>query len=463
MSVVSSPARPLSSEWLSGWGGYVGAESWVWRPQHADELVAALASDLGAQRQTAAGTVVRGLGRSYGDAAQRSGGVVIDTGAWKRIDLDLEAGTVVADAGVSLGELLLAASAGGYGLPVVPGTQHVSVGGAVAADVHGKNHGSLGTFSRHVLALGLVTSDGQLLELNGNTSDPRFHATAGGMGLTGVIAWAKIALRPLESAMLLVDTDRARNLDEVFSLLDDPRGGEHRVAWLDLLCGKEPRGVVTRAAHVQVPDGTLRGELMTRSARATVPGHWPPGLLRVMTMRAFNELRYRTAPRSERGAREAFGAHMFPLDVLDAWPRLYGSKGFVQYQFVVPRGAENVIRGVLAALGEYDVPCYLAVLKDFGPAAPAPLSFPSAGWTLAMDVPGSAPELRGVLDRCDELVASAGGRVYLAKDARLRPDLIRVMYPRLDEWRHTRDRLDPSGLWRSDLAARTGLLEDATS
>jgi decaprenylphospho-beta-D-ribofuranose 2-oxidase len=463
VSFTSALTQPLSSEWLSGWGGYVRAQSWRWRPDHPDELAAALASGVRARGEAAAGAVAGGRGRSYGDAAQRSGGLVIDTGAWTQIDLDPDAGTVVVGAGVSVGELLRAGADAGYGLPVVPGTQHVSVGGAIAADIHGKNHATLGTFSRHVTALGLVTSDGQLLELEGSAGDPRFEATTGGMGLTGVIAWAKLTLRPLASSMLLVDIDRARNMDEIFSLLDDPPSGEHRVAWVDLLCGREPRGVVTRAAHVEVADGTLRGELMTRPARAAIPEHCPAGLLRVSTVRAFNELRYRTAPRSERGAREAFGAHMFPLDVLDAWPRLYGPKGFVQYQFVVPRGAENAIRGVLAVLAAHDVPCYLAVLKDFGQASPGPLSFPSPGWTLAMDLPGSAPELRRALDRCDQLVADAGGRVYLAKDARLRPDVIRAMYPRLDEWRRTRDQLDPCGLWRSDLAARTGLLEDAAS
>jgi decaprenylphospho-beta-D-ribofuranose 2-oxidase len=151
---------------------------------------------------------------------------------------------------------------------------------------------------------------------------------------------------------------------------------------------------------------------------------------------------------------------MFPLDGLRAWPRLYGPSGFVQYQFVVPHGQEHVLHQVIAAVRNSPVPCYLAVLKDFGPAADAPLSFPLAGWTLALDMPAGAPGLAALLDACDEWVAAAGGRVYLAKDGRLRSDVLAAMYPRLAEWRAIRDRHDPDGVWASDLGVRTGLVED---
>jgi decaprenylphospho-beta-D-ribofuranose 2-oxidase len=155
---------------------------------------------------------------------------------------------------------------------------------------------------------------------------------------------------------------------------------------------------------------------------------------------------------------ESLGRHMFPLDALEAWPRLYGPRGFVQYQLVVPYGAERALQQVIETLRRARVPCYLAVLKDFGEANGAPLSFPIAGWTLALDFPRAAPGLEAVLDRCDELVAQAGGRVYLSKDARMRRDALRAMYPRLEEWRAARDRADPDGIWRSDLAVRTGLV-----
>jgi decaprenylphospho-beta-D-ribofuranose 2-oxidase len=311
-----------------------------------------------------------------------------------------------------------------------------------------------------------LTASGELLELTGGGSDPRFEATAGGMGLTGIIVWARIALRRIRSAILSVDSNRVNDLDETFALLDaiSPASGggaptgEYRVAWLDLLAGPEPRGVVTRADHLAASDGSLRPGTVTRGALLSVPDGFPAGLLRPSTVRLHNELRWRLAPRAECGRPVPFAAHMFPLDVLGAWPHLYGAAGFLQYQFVVPRGHERTIRLVLARLRSSRIPCFLAVLKDFGAATPSPLSFPLAGWTLALDLPAAAPGLRAALDACDELVVTAGGRVYLAKDARLRPATLEAMYPRLPEWRRVRDRMDPDRVWRSDLAVRTGLV-----
>jgi decaprenylphospho-beta-D-ribofuranose 2-oxidase len=432
---------------LTGWGGGEPGQVRRWAPRDLAHLQAGL-TRLGGR-----GAIPRGLGRSYGDAAQRRDGTVIDTSALRWITLDGATGLLSAAAGVSLRELLAVGASRGWIVPVVPGTQHVTVGGAIASDIHGKNHATQGTFSRHVRAIGLLTAEGQLRELEPGT--PEFEATVGGMGLTGVIVWARIQLRAVMSSLLSVDTDRAGDLDAVYSLLSQP-GGEHRVAWLDLLSPRGPRGVVTRAAHLE--EGELSARLATRPARAQVPSWWPAGLLRPAAVAAFNELRFRTTPRSERARPEGFATHMFPLDGLDAWPRLYGPRGFVQYQLVVPRGAESVIERVLETLRVEEVPCYLAVLKDFGPAGAGMLSFPMEGWTLALDLPRAAPALLPALDRCDELVCEAAGRVYLSKDARLGAERTRAMYPRLSAWREVRDRLDPDGLWQSDLGVRTGLV-----
>ena len=247
-------------------------------------------------------------------------------------------------------------------------------------------------------------------------------------------------------------------LDRALAALDAP-GGPHRVAWLDLLGPGLARGVVTRADQAPADAAADHpGARTTVAGRLRIPPRWPGGLLRPEVIRAYNAYRFRTAPRQGRGELEAFGAHMFPLDALDAWPRLYGPAGFVQYQLVVPRGREVALEQVLVQLRRSAVPCYLAVLKDFGPANAFPLSFPLEGWTLAMDLPRPAPGLLALLDRFDEIVAEAGGRVYLAKDARLRPDTLAAMYPGLDEWRAVRDGGDPEGRWRSDLAVRTGLV-----
>jgi decaprenylphospho-beta-D-ribofuranose 2-oxidase len=286
------------------------------------------------------------------------------------------------------------------------------------------------------------------------------------MGLTGVITSAEIALRAVRGPLLSVDTDRVETLDEALEVLSGP-GGSYRVAWLDLLCQRPGRGIVTRAEplHGMPVDpaqaaraARMRGAPATVKARARVPAGWPSGLLRSSTIRAFNELRFRSAPRRQREHVEPIGAHMFPLDKLEAWPRLYGPCGFLQYQLVVPRGGEPTLRAVIERLRRTRVPCFLAVLKDFGPANGAPLSFPIAGWTLALDLPRAASGLRAALDQCDELVAGAGGRVYLTKDARMRPSMVSAMYPRLEEWRTVRDRADPEHLWCSDLALRTGLV-----
>jgi len=454
-AITSVPTR------LRGWGGGAGVCARLVRPPGIDALRAALAPlrSASGEAPSAAGAIARGMGRSYGDAAQLTGGLVLDMTSLHGIQLDRDQATVTAQAGVTIGELLRVLVPAGWMLPVVPGTQHVTVGGAIASDIHGKNHASAGTIGRHVRALGLLSAGGDVLELGPGTDRRLFEATVGGMGLTGVILWARIGLRRVEGPLLAVDTDRVERLDDALALLAAP-GGPYRVAWLDLLGPRGGRAIVTRAEHISGEAAHhARPGGATVVARTTVPERWPSGLLRASTARAFNELRFRRASLRRRGGVEAFGAHMFPLDSLDSWPRLYGRLGLVQYQFVVPSGHDQVLHAVIEQLRRARVPCFLAVLKDFGAASDAPLSFPLAGWTLALDLPRAAIGLDSVLDRCDELVAAVRGRVYLTKDSRLRPDALRAMYPRLQEWRAERDRVDPERRWRSDLAVRTRLVD----
>ena len=459
-ALLGTAMTSISSERISGWGSGAGATVSVLRPDRVDELPAAL-ERCRTRGHLDAGAIARGMGRSYGDAAQLEGGLVLQTARLRGFELDAGSGTVTAEAGVNIAELLDALVPVGWMVPVVPGTQHVSVGGAIAGDIHGKNHGVAGTFGSHVDSLELLTASGNVLELNAADDDPLFYATLGGMGLTGVILRARIRLRAISSPMLSVDTDRAHGLDEILAALT-ASGGSYRVAWLDLLGARPARGVVTRAEHLAASDVPRGGPgAATVTARVTVPPGWPAGLLRPATVGAHNELRFRRTPRRERGRAQSIGNHMFPLDALAAWPRLYGSLGFVQYQLVVPFGAERVLEAVIEQLRRTRVPCYLAVLKDFGDANRAPLSFPIAGWTLALDLPRAAEGLEDLLQRFDELVAQAGGRIYLSKDDRVRPDALAAMYPRLDEWREARDRADPAGLWRSDLGQRAGLIQPA--
>ncbi|MDQ6606018.1 MAG: FAD-binding oxidoreductase [Actinomycetota bacterium] len=460
-TLAASATASFTPSFISGWGGGPQARVSLLCARDEPELRGAVAREQDDRARALAsgvhtGAIARGMGRSYGDAAQLGGGLVLNTTRLTGFELDPERGTVTAQAGVTLGRLLAELVPAGWIVPVLPGTQHVTIGGAIASDIHGKNHGAVGTFGSHVTELGLLTADGEILTLTPGSDDALFEATVGGMGLTGVILWARVVLRAVTGPMLSVDTDRAEDLDAALALLSEP-GGPHRVAWIDMLGPRAGRGVVTRAADADAPYERAGNGACVR-ARATVPERWPGGPLRVSTTMAFNELWYRRAPRHERGRLEPLGRHYFPLDVLERWPRLYGRHGMLQYQLAVPRGSEDALTSVMGILARAKVPCYLAVLKDFGAANPAPLSFPIPGWTLALDVPRAAENVYEALMRCDELVAERGGRVYLTKDARMRPGVVAAMYPRLAEWRAVRDAADPEGLWRSDLALRTGLV-----
>ncbi|MGN6870481.1 MAG: FAD-binding oxidoreductase, partial [Solirubrobacteraceae bacterium] len=319
------PRTPATDTTVTGWGAGQRARVTIVRPDGLEELRCAVLS------ANSLNALPRGMGRSYGDAAQVSGGLVIDTTRLKRIEFDAERGTVTAQAGVTIGELLNVVVPAGWMVPVVPGTQHVTVGGAIASDIHGKNHGTAGTFGTHVEVISLLQADGELVRLEPGTPDDAFEATLGGMGLTGIAVDARIKLGPVQGAMLSVDTDRVRSLADALAALKAP-GGPHRVAWLDLLCAQPGRGVVTRAEHVDAPGASAA---VVRS-RATVPHGWPAAALRPATVRAFNAIKYARTPRTARGQLEPYGRHMFPLDSLVAWQRLYCPRGFRQYQLGVP-------------------------------------------------------------------------------------------------------------------------------
>nr|WP_312885629.1 FAD-binding oxidoreductase [Lipingzhangella halophila] len=454
----------MSRRMLTGWGRTAPTLATVARPRTPDE-VALLLRETGQGGMAQRGAIARGLGRSYGDAAQCAGGLVLDCadlGPGFRIDP--ATATVTAAAGTSLAELTRGLLAHGYFIPVTPGTRHVTIGGAVGADIHGKNHHVSGSFGTHVRSLGLVAPDGTV-HRTGPERDPElFWATTGGMGLTGVITEATFDLLPVETASVRVDTDRTPDLDSALALMsatDDDY--TYSVCWIDLLArgAATGRGVLTRANHAVPADlpPRMRSAPLRYRARelAGTPRRVPPGLLNTWSVRAFNAAYYARAPVLQRGALQDLASFFHPLDAVRGWNRLYGPRGLVQYQFAVPFGQEAALRRIVETLAAAGAPSFLAVLKRFGPGTPAPLSFPLPGWTLAVDLPADLPGLAGLLRSFDERVAAAGGRVYLAKDSRAGPEAVHAMYPRLDAWRRVRERVDPKGVLRSDLARRLEL------
>ncbi|MFF3453072.1 FAD-binding protein [Streptomyces sp. NPDC002730] len=449
----------LSAEFVSvtGWGRTAPTTSRLLRPRTPAEAAAAV------RMCGARGGIARGLGRAYGDAAQNAGGSVLDMTALDRIrTVDAEAGLVVCDAGVSLHRLMEVLLPLGWFVPVTPGTRYVTVGGAIGADIHGKNHHVSGSFSRHVRSLELLTADGEIQDVVPGTD--LFNATAGGMGLTGVILSATVQLHPVETSLMSVDTERTTDLDDLMARLTatDQRH-RYSVAWIDLLARGRAlgRSVLTYGEHAPLdalPPRARRTPLTFRPGQLpAAPGFVPGGLLGRTTVGLFNALWYRKAPRQRTGELQKISTFFHPLDGVPHWNRIYGRGGFVQYQFVVGHGQEEALRRIVRRISRRGCPSFLAVLKRFGEGDPGWLSFPMAGWTLALDIPARLPGLGAFLDELDEEVASAGGRVYLAKDSRLRPELLAEMYPRLPEFRALRAEADPSGVFVSDLSRRLAL------
>lgn len=444
---------------LAGWGRTAPTSATVRRARTVTDLREAVleAGDRG--------VVARGLGRSYGDAAQNAGGLVLDmTGLGRIHAVDAETGLVDVDAGVSLDTLMRTLLPFGLWVPVLPGTRQVTVGGAIAADVHGKNHHVAGSFGNHLAWLDLLTADGEVRHLTPEADDSSlFWATVGGMGLTGVVLRAAIRTQPTETAYFSVDTERAADIDDLMSRLSE--GDEdypYSVAWFDSISTGSSlgRAVLTRGRAATLEDlpAALRSQPLRFDAPqlGAVPPGLPSGLVNRLTGRAFNEVWYRRAPVLRRGEIQNITTFFHPLDVVRDWNRVYGRRGFCQYQFVVPLGQEDVFRRCTETIaGSGHVSC-LNVLKRFGDGNRSPLSFPMAGWTLAVDLP-VRPGLDRLFADLDAMVLEAGGRVYLAKDSRLSPATLRRMYPRLEEFRRVRKDVDPSGVFRSDLARRLDL------
>ncbi|MBK5914446.1 FAD-binding oxidoreductase [Rhodocyclus purpureus] len=427
--------------------------SWGLRPNApaAQEIVR---RDRQAELPQVEGTLLPfGNGRSYGDSCLNSGGTLLLTrGCDRFIDfapIDETRARLVCDAGVLLAEIIELFLPRGWFLPVTPGTRFVTVGGAIANDVHGKNHHRAGSFGNHVRRFELLRSDGSRRICSATENANWFAATVGGLGLTGLITWAEIELRRVGSDALDVSNTRFEGLDEFWAINAAAEAQhEYAVAWIDCLA-RRPRGIFMAGDHVG-GDGTAE-PAASQARRALKAPFTPPfSPLNALTLRAFNTAYYHR-PLPAR-ARSPLLPYFYPLDGILEWNRLYGRRGFYQYQCVVPKGAEAAIDEMLAAISTSGQGSLLAVLKTFGaPEAHTPpglLSFPLAGATLALDFPDRDEETEALFARLDAIVAAAGGRLYPAKDARMPRSLFRAGYAKVEEFARFVDPKFSSNFWR---------------
>ena len=368
------------------------------------------------------------------------------------------------DAGLSLDVLLRHCVPLGWWPPVLPGTRQVTIGGAIACDIHGKNHHRMGSFASHIESLDLLTADGDIATLTPEDEPALFWATVGGIGLTGIILRARIRLQPTETSFFVVDTDRTAGLDETIGLLSDSTDDdyEYSMAWFDSIStGRRlGRAALSRGSLARLDDLPTRQRSnplpLPRPALLSLPDVFPSGMANRVTVATIGELWYRRTPRNGRGQIQSLTAFYHPLDLVENWNRAYGPHGFLQYQFLVPFGAESTLTDAIRMIAESGHRSGVNVLKRFGPGNEAPLSFPMPGWNACVDLP-----IREGLDRLchglDELVVDAGGRLYTAKDSRTTPETFARMYPRLDEWRSVRDSIDPNRVFQSDMSRRLDL------
>lgn len=428
----------------SGWGNNFHSLS-----SRASASTVAEAQEILAKASTARGLLATGLHRSYGDSALNSGGTLLDLTSMNHIRIDRASRIAVAGAGATIADLEKAALAQSLFPPIVPGTGYVTMGGAVAADIHGKSHHRTGSFSASLRRMTLLLSSGEVVDYT--PKDVEFWATVGGLGLTGTLLEVELELREVTSNSVFVLEKRVKNLEEMITILAESDSDfEHTVAWIDLSGDYRGRGVVSLgnycAKQVKSKEATSKGP--------TLPSIAGKNFITPLSVRAFNEIWYR---KPLKNGESSLTKYMHPLDGINRWNNIYGTPGFLQYQFVIDVGKEQIFERLFAGLRALNAASFLGVLKKFGERSAAPLSFPRPGWTLTLDYSTSIPGLEKFLQEFDEELVAAGGRIYLIKDSRVDPALIPTMYPRLGEWRAVRDSMDPKGLWQSDQARRLHL------
>ncbi|MFH0881575.1 MAG: FAD-binding protein [bacterium] len=456
---VSKPR--LTREQLSGWGRSDRAWSLGLTPDSLETLESVVGMKEPHHR------IARGLGRAYGDAATNDGGLTVHFDRLDRaVSFDAQNGVLVAEAGMTLNDILRLALPHGWFLPVIPGTAHPTLGGSIACDVHGKNHHQAGTIGAHLQWIELIAANGERMRCGPRRNKALYQATAGGMGLTGLIYRAALRMKKIETSWIVEESYRVDNLRDMMARLSAPDATHpYTVSWMDgTATGRHlGQGQVLLGRHAGLSD--LSGEarkhplVFHEKGALTVPLVPPFSFVNNPSIRAFNFLRMQTASRSGRTRVVPFRPFFYLLDAVMEWNRVYGPRGFYQYQYVVPfDGAGEVLQETIDCLQKAGTPPSLIVLKRFGEQGDGMLSFPKPGWTIAIDIPVSL-KLEKVLDKLDEVLLGADGRIYLAKDARMKPDTFRRMYSRFDEWLKIKQQVDPDWHFSSNLSRRLKMEE----
>ena len=444
---------------LSGWGNVPRHPGDVYRPEKAPD-VRAVVTDA-----PATSLIARGLGRSYGDASLNDGGgVILDTQLGRFLAFDPASGLLTCEAGTSLEDILRAFVRRGFFLPVTPGTKYVTIGGAIAADVHGKNHHRDGSIAEFLDGFDLMVASGEVLHCSREENPEAFWATIGGMGLTGIILQAQLRLRKIESAFIAVDYQQARNLDAALTAFADGDAKyQYSVAWIDCLSrgASLGRSVLIRGNHATVAE--LPGKYgrtpltLPPKKKKSVKFNYPGFALSKFTVRMFNHHFY-NSHRNDRRQYVDYDEFFYPLDSVLHWNRIYGKRGFFQYQAVFPATDNSrCLRELLEKLSGSGRASFLAVLKTMGKGSGGLLSFPTEGQTLALDLPNKGKSTIPFLQELDKIVLKHGGRVYLAKDACMTRESFRAMYPDVDRFNAAKAKLDPGNRFSSSQSRRLGI------
>ena len=401
-----------------------------------------------------------GLRRSYGDASLPAAStdlVCNTTRADRLLNMDFTSGILRAEAGTSLRQLSMSLLPRGWFVPVTPGTQNVTLGGMVAADVHGKNHHIHGCFGEHVRAITLMVADGTLIECSPAVEPELFWATIGGMGLTGHILEVEVQLHRVEHPWIYSESERVHNIDAMIAGLSTAASEwPMTVGWIDSLAKGDSigRGILMKGRWA-TPSDLPPAQPPGRRKSNNVPFVFPNAALARWNMRLFNVLYFHKHPRRNRVGLQSWEHFFYPLDGLDNWNRIYGRRGFTQYQCVLPRSAgSSAMRGFLQMFAREGGTSFLSVIKDCGPEGRGMLSFPTAGMSIAVDFPVQGSQTQRLVDRLNEYVIANGGRIYLAKDAFTKPEHYRAMDHRVESFLDIRNRWDPDGRIRSALSVR---------